>query len=128
MAILQQAKINRSLGETVWLLTSTKNTSDRSTPFDTVESDRPDLSADKVTAIYAVVTWDTDKVAYDEVGHLHNVGANVSSTVGSMKAMQNCYAVRFSDGSVLKKTSEKLSDERTSYIIHVSGQANVVNP
>lgn len=120
----EQAKIMRQIGETVWLLISTRNVSDRDTPLDIVAVDAPPQT-DTIVPIYAYVEWNTDEVSYDEAGHAKNLHATVTANVQYMHPMQACYAVKFSDGSVLEKTAEMLSDMRTSFAIHVSGMANI---
>lgn len=123
----QQAKIIRAIGETVWLRTSTAPTDTRQTPMSIVAADAPDPTEYTETAIYAYVQWGNDNVVYDETGHVHNVEAIVTATAQWMNAMRKCFAVRFSDGTVLRKTDELLSDERTSFAIKCVGEANVVN-
>jgi len=123
----QQAKTIRQIGETVWLRTSTRDYSSRAGVWDIVANDAPDPTEYTEMAIYAYVQWSADGVSYDETGHAHNLSAIVTANIQYMPYMQKCFAVRFSDGSILRKNDEALSDERTAYAIHVTGEANVVN-
>ena len=123
----QQAKQIREVGETIWILTSNKDPNDRSLPLDAFANDAPEPeNEDTVTAIYARVTWNTADVSYDETGRALNLKATIEANIAYRALLAGCYAVRFSDGNVLRKTSEKPSDERLSYIVTLSGTANEV--
>lgn len=129
--IRQQARVMRDEGETVVLLISNKaqNTA-RSTPFSIVQSEAPEAtSADKQVAIYAKVAWTpNEQVAYTEGGRVKNLKAQVRASTDPWKALlQQCYGVQFEDGTICKKIAERLSDDRTEYILDVEGFLNVSN-
>lgn len=116
----------REQGESVTLLFSNRSQDDRSTP-DSITADDAPLTTDSKMVIYAKVSWVDKAVSYTEAGRSKELKATVSANVQYQNVMQNCYAVKLSDGLILTKTDEKLNDTRTEFTIIVAGTAGGQN-
>lgn len=123
-----QGKIMRETGETVVLYISTETPDTDATPLSISTADEPqNLALATQQAIYARVSWDpSDTINYGAGGRTKARKATIDCSIEWLPLLQQCNTIMVEDGTLMKKTSEKISDDRVTYSIVVEGYTGVV--
>ena len=119
----------REEGETIVVYTSNEDLSDDATPLSIVSSEAPpDLSLDSQIALYARVTWtQSDKTTWGVAGRVKNRACTIEASIEAQNFLANCRAIRVSDGTLMRKVAERVSDDQITYRVECEGYLGVVN-
>jgi len=126
--ILGEAKVVRTEGESVVLYidSSTPDTSD-ATPYSAHDLQRrPALSTYTKQTIYARVTYlPSETVTFDEGGREMNRKIQVEAPIEMQALMHSASGFQIQDGTIFRKSEEKISESRNSFIVIAVGELKV---
>lgn len=118
----------REVGQLVtFLIDPVDSNTSTDTPLDpTISNEAIDVSTAQKVNLYAKVAWHKlNDIKYQESGKTIFREASVTTSVHVMAILQKCFAIQMSDGSILRKDSENLSETATEYTIVCSGYMRV---
>ena len=125
--MLGAAKATRNEGESVVLLTDSivPDNSDL-TPWDGVSAQRaPSLDSFQRLPLYAKVTYHPEKLTYGPGGRTTVISAAIQFPYEVYALVDAAQGVQLQDGTYCRKTDERISEDRVTFIIEVTSEWKV---